>query len=140
VLDSPTDETTAVVNNIDVPDFRSTIVSFRDLGKSRNAGIQAARGQWIGFLDGDDLWSENWLRAAYEMALVHDPQTIFHPHANIYFGAFYQLFMHVDMDDPDFDVLNLSVSNYWTSLTFAKRETHLAIPYPRTDHQQQIGY
>lgn len=140
VLDSPSADTAEAVRQCSIPNLRSIEVAHRDLGKSRNAGAAAANGEWIGFLDGDDLWSENWLSAAYEFSQHAGLQTILHPKVCIYFGAFQQIYTHVDMDDDDFDVMNLSMSNYWTALAFAKRQTYREIPYPETKLEQQIGY
>jgi len=41
------------------------IISERPLGGTgaRNAGLQAAEGEWVGFLDDDDLWAPGKLRA-----------------------------------------------------------------------------
>lgn len=140
VLDDASDETIDVLDKFNLPTLRSLAVSFGDPGKSRNFGIEAAKGAWIAFLDGDDLWSENWLSAAYEMAQLSDPRTIFHCQANIYFGIVDQLFSHVDMDDDDFDVFSLTTLNYWTSLVFAKKSTFLEVPYSETNLEGQVGF
>ncbi len=41
-------------------------VDYGDLGSSRNYGASQAKGKYIAFLDGDDLWSENWLVEAFK--------------------------------------------------------------------------
>ncbi|XAW89830.1 glycosyltransferase [Vibrio sp. CDRSL-10 TSBA] len=64
-----------------------------DPGLSRNQAISICRSDMIALLDGDDLWSENWLFSVYK-----DIQTslenghsiddlIYHPEYNLIFGG-----------------------------------------------------
>ncbi len=64
VDDGSTDATAQVVAGIDDPRVR--LVSRANGGPSaaRNAGIAAARGEWVAFLDADDLWLPRYVETA----------------------------------------------------------------------------
>jgi glycosyltransferase involved in cell wall biosynthesis len=57
VIDGPDPETTAALQRIADPRLRIVALP-KNVGASdaRNAGVQAARGHWIAFLDDDDEW------------------------------------------------------------------------------------
>lgn len=68
VDDGSTDQSAAVVRSFDDPRIR--LLEQRNAGAAaaRNAGIKASRGEWIAFLDADDLWLPDHL--AQHMALL----------------------------------------------------------------------
>jgi glycosyltransferase involved in cell wall biosynthesis len=63
VDDGSTDATASIVKDIALSDRRIVSVSgtLRGVSAARNAGVNAARGPIIAFLDADDLWVENKL-------------------------------------------------------------------------------
>jgi glycosyltransferase involved in cell wall biosynthesis len=64
VDDASTDETFHRLHDLDEPRLRVVRhETSRHLPAARNSGIAAARGEWIAFLDDDDLWSPGKLRA-----------------------------------------------------------------------------
>lgn len=72
VNDCSTDNTAAIVAQYQQDDSRVQLINLpHNMGAPagpRNRGIQAARGRWIAFLDADDLWHPEKLRA--QMALL----------------------------------------------------------------------
>jgi glycosyltransferase involved in cell wall biosynthesis len=117
-------------------------ICVEDLGLARNAGVAAAHGQYIAFLDGQDLWGPNWLRAAYEAAVEESPAVVWHPEASLYFGPNQgpRWLIHPDMEHIEGDWVTLGIRNPWTALNFARRETYVQIPYRRTDLAAGFGY
>src|ERR1700728_4041539 len=127
-------------------------VSFGDLGLSRNVGTRLALGRFLAFVDGDDLWGEQWLRAAFAAATVPPalPEAIWHPEHLFIFSesdldkapeASYQSFhslMH-SSDTPEFDPLLLVFHNLWSANAFAAREIHLRFPYRVADRNRGFG-
>jgi hypothetical protein len=124
-------------------------VSFGDLGLTRNAGARLACGRFLSFLDGDDLWGDEWLRAAFAAAAdLHGPRpAVWHPQYLYVFGAptvgappeatrsFYSLMHASDELDPASPVF----ANPWSANVFAERELHLRFPYRAADRERGLG-
>jgi glycosyltransferase involved in cell wall biosynthesis len=84
VDDGSSDDTPALVVQylqLKNPIFPCTILrgEHRGPGAARNSGIRAARGDWIAFLDSDDLWAPNKLeRVAHAIAKTSDANFFCH--------------------------------------------------------------
>ena len=123
------------------PGVRVVETEVDDLGLARNAGVAAATGQHIAFLDGDDLWGPRWLLAAHEASMKEPRPVVWHPEASLYFGsekAPYWL-IHPDMEQVEGDWVTLGIRNLWTSLSFARRDAYVQVPYRRTDLAAGFG-
>jgi len=73
--DGSTDDTVAAVGRFlgRHPEIRSHLIenTHRGPGAARNAGIRLAGGEWIAFLDSDDLWLPHKLKAVSEAIREH---------------------------------------------------------------------
>lgn len=138
VLDDP-DELTKIVFE-DLAQDRVKEVSFKDQGKVRNFAAMQCTGRYIAFLDGDDLWSENWLVAAYAECELSPRRFICHPAINWFFNSNNNIFVHADQRDHAFDVDFLRFANYWDALCLAPREAYLKFPYSDRLVAEGIAY
>lgn len=110
-----------------------------DPGLSRNSGIKAATGRFATFLDGDDLWSENWLLAAWGAAYDR-PDAVWHSHCNIVFGQQRNIWWHVDSEGPFYDPDYLGWANYWDAMSFAATEIYRTLPFRANDLTAGFGH
>jgi glycosyltransferase involved in cell wall biosynthesis len=132
-------------------------VSFGDLGLSRNKGSQSANGEFLAFLDGDDLWGSEWLRLAYAAATASDAPTnaIWHPESLFLFdwndfdrhsvshwprhdAQSFHYFNHPGIDS-DLVLNTLFLESIWSANVFARRSLHLRHPYKAADKETGMG-
>lgn len=134
VFDSANEETRRTVENHSAS-FGNVIhvdVTHRDLGASRNSGIEAATGKAIAILDGDDYFSTNWIADAWTALQIYNKKSILHPELVINFGAHAAYGWQMDQSRDDFNINGLLVNNYWTSWNISFRETYIDCPYITT--------
>lgn len=105
--------------------------SFGEPAQSRNFSILQATGKYACLMDGDDLFSENWLIDAYNIQESSDEDIILHTEYNITFGLNEQprLWRMKDSFDLDTDTLILLGRNRWSAGIFLKTETAKRFPY-----------
>ena len=72
VNDGSTDETPTVLEELAKCDKRIKVIHQLNgkQGKARNNGIRNSEGEWIAFLDADDIWPENKLKLQLEKTLT----------------------------------------------------------------------
>lgn len=130
VMDRPDDYTRTVFEGLDDASVRVIETDFGDQGRVRNFLAEHVSGEYIAFLDGDDMWSENWLYEAWNF-LKSEPRNnlIAHPEFNWFFSGTGSVLVNTDQESTLFDEQFLRHANYWDAMCMALRSTHLAMPY-----------
>lgn len=120
-IDNGDDETIRYINSIK-KDLKLRIFenSFGNPSASRNFIINEARGKYVCLMDGDDLFSEDWLLDSFNIQEEAIEEIILHPEFNITFGLNEQsrLWRMKDSFDEVEDTLILLGRNRWCSGTF----------------------
>ena len=111
VADSANKTTLDTLDRSNISPSRVLRTDLSDLGMARNVGVEAAEGELILFLDGDDLWCRSWIRAAWSEYLAGPWLTILHSQYSVFFGARSEILVHPDWRDPYFDPRGLVACN-----------------------------
>lgn len=119
VLDNADDATRAAFAEVEDLGYRLLETSHADQGRVRNDVVEVAAGAYVAFLDGDDLWSDNWLVGAYAACLADPGRVIAHPALDWVFGGEEMVCFFPDGDDPAFDPASVRVQNPWDALCLA---------------------
>lgn len=115
-------------------------VAYADHGLTRNDAVIRAAGGYVAFLDADDLWSRNWLTAAYDACAADPGRVIAHPMVDWVFGEENYRGFQPDQTDPAWSGASLRVANPWDQLCMAPRQVHLDHPYRRRDLEAGFAY
>lgn len=132
-LDSCSDGCRAFMTQPDLDDFERHEFTFRDQGQTRNALVQLATGDYLAFLDADDLFSENWLEASYDLltaAAAADRKIIVHPELNWQFDGTNHVYSNPAQDHAFFSPYVLATANYYDAMCVAPTALWRALPYP----------
>jgi glycosyltransferase involved in cell wall biosynthesis len=104
-------------------------VNFRDLGKSRNFGIDRAKSDYVSIIDGDDLMSEKWLVGAMAVIEKNHKPVIVHPEYVFSFGAIDQLWPVAASNSNHFYSTGLIEKNLFPSLMATSKKLAQEYPY-----------
>src|SRR5262249_6352570 len=86
VLDKADSLTKGIVERWEESNVHVLNVAHGDLGLSRNDAVIAAAGEWVAFIDADDLWCETWLSYAVAAARRDAREIVWHPEVCVFFG------------------------------------------------------
>ena len=134
-LDNANETTkSSAIDLCDIHDFFLIEGNNGDPGLARMDAIRKSEGDYIALLDGDDLWSDNWLLKCWEhISTNHNNNAVLHPEYNLIFGAHNQLVRQGDVESSFFDESFLRITNYWDALCFCKRKIFVDNPYKDND-------
>lgn len=125
VLDKSDELTLEVFRQAGIRDLKIISTELGDPGLARNAGAQEASGRFVAYLDADDLWSFNWITAAFRFADEHHGPVIAHSEVNVVFGDVSNIWVHADSTAAGFDPSYLTIGNYWDAMCFTERRIML---------------
>jgi glycosyltransferase involved in cell wall biosynthesis len=140
VLDRPDAVTEDFVKNNCPATTRLEYIDKGDPAISRNHAVSQARGKYLSFLDGDDLWCKCWLLSAFNESRKYATQTIWHPEADIGFGNENFLVFRRNMNDPEFNLQFLNIGNCWSAHSFALRDIYQQFPYLFNEVESGFGH
>jgi len=130
VLDRPDNKTARIFQSLSDSSVRVVETDFGDQGKVRNFIAEHSQGETIAFLDGDDMWSDNWLLESWRFMKQDSRENlIMHPEFNWFFGGTASVLVNVDQESEFYQADFLRHANYWDAMCMARRQTHLDIPY-----------
>jgi hypothetical protein len=111
-----------------------------DPGLARNAAVAVAKGAFVSFLDGDDLWGHGWLTLAHQFCSAEPDKSVAHSEFNVIFGEVRQVWWHADSRHPAFDPGYLRIGNYWDAMSFAARSIYTRYPFAANDLRRGFGH
>lgn len=132
-LDRPNEKTRALFGEYCREEDQLVVVDFGDQGHVRNDAVTRAEGRYTAFLDGDDLWSEDWLVQALEFLSDLPDTHIAHPAYNYFFEEQATIFCQVDQEAPEFRPTLLRVANYWDALCVCPTAIYREFPFYTRD-------
>lgn len=140
VLDRPDDITRNVVSQAARWPHTLHETDLGDPGLARNFGVERATGEYVTFLDGDDLWGDNWLVQATTFCAAQRTTVIAHSAINVIYGADQFVWVHTDSTAPATDLAYLEIANYWDAMSFGKRQIYRNFPFVKNDLRRGYGH
>lgn len=77
INDGSTDQSVAIVQNMNLPNLRLISQENQGAAAARNTGIKAAKGDFVALLDADDFWYPSYLSEINALILKFPKETVF---------------------------------------------------------------
>jgi glycosyltransferase involved in cell wall biosynthesis len=142
VMDKPDDKTLEYFSRYENSELLIKTVDFGDLGFTRNFGVNLSSGKYVTFLDGDNLYGQNWIYESVRyLEENNDIDIIVHPDYHIAFEAENGIWQQVSSNDSrKFNIKNLIEYNYWDAVCATKKQILLKYPYRATTGSKGFGF
>lgn len=116
-----------------------TYTNYSDPGPARNFGATLARGEYLMFIDGDDLYSDNLVHAAYITARLEGPKTIVQAEYNVCFGRTSFFLRHINQQSPEYDSRELLFTSFWSPPVLISQEVFRSLWFKEIDPKKGLG-
>lgn len=114
--------------------------NFKDLGLSRNFAFRKALGKYIAFIDGDDLFCEDWLYKAFTYMEKLGNENILHPEYFVNFEAKNLIWRRISSTDPNFRYGALMYFNPWDATIFLNKSILQKCVFKKLTEESGFGY
>jgi glycosyltransferase involved in cell wall biosynthesis len=142
-LDNATEATTAYFHQPRFDHWERRTMHEGDLGLVRNALIPDTDGDYIAFLDADDIFSENWLAEGLATVKAGEERgegLIANAEIQILFDRNVTANRNLEQDSPLFTPYFLYFRNYYDSLSLSPRQAHIEVPYASRDIARGLAF
>lgn len=140
-LDAPTQKTLEYIDSSSYKKQLKILKSdFKDLGLSRNFSVSKAKGKYIAFIDGDDLFCENWLFESFNFAESYKEKAILHPEYLINFEGQNLIWKRVSSIDPAFRYGSLMTFDSWGSTSLIEKSLLKELKFSSCPLDSSWGY
>ena len=141
VADRPCFQTQSFLDGIPLETAQVITHNIGDLSIVRNLTAASISSTYIAWLDGDDLWSNNWLLGGFNMLHGNSAYHIVHPELNLYFDrSVTRILEHTQMQRIYQFQDTLYFKNLWTSTCIARTDIYRDIPYMENLLDKGFGY
>jgi glycosyltransferase involved in cell wall biosynthesis len=140
VCDRPTADMLEYLSAHMPANARLETVDVGDPGCARNEAMALVSGKYLSFIDGDDIWSANWLSEAYRFAERYSKQCVVHCDLKVFFEREQFMAYNIDQESQEFKIDGLFEHNFWNPSCLALREVFLEHPYAKSDLANGLGY